>query len=128
MKTKGFKLISFVLMLSLLLSVFSLSACTDDEPRTLDSVEQSIVGIWKRATSDRIFYFNSDGTWEAPGYVDKRFQFRHTGDGIDDERGHYEIIDCEFDQWALFDLEPDKLYSIINGTVYDKQGLERQQI
>ena len=73
MKTKGFKLISLVLMLSLLLSVLSLSACTDDEPRTLDSVEQSIVGIWKRATSDRIFYFNSDGTWEAPGYVDKRF-------------------------------------------------------
>ena len=80
MKTKGFKLISLVLMLSLLLSVFSLTACTDDEPRTLDSVELSIVGMWKRATSDTIFYFNSDGTWEAPGYTAKRREFRHTGD------------------------------------------------
>ena len=103
------------------LGAFTLTACTDKEqPRELDSVEQSIVGTW--TYDDVTFNFNSNGTVDHTHWAKTR-QFKHIGDGVYGEHGHYEIIDVEDGKLALFDIYPDRLCDIfsdgsINVTIY----------
>lgn len=110
------KKIALILAVIFSLGALTLTACTDKEqPRELDSVEQSIVGTWQY--DDFAIQFRSDGTWTATSYVKTR-QFKHIGNGMHGELGHYEIIDCEIDKYALFDIYPDRLYPIhSDGTV-----------
>ena len=146
MKKKGLKVLSLILVLLLLTSVFALTACTDDddEPRVLDSVEQSIVGTWQNtykgtvATGYDTRTYNSDGTYEIydgdDGSLRNKGTFKHNGGGVDGEFGHYEIIreyiangSAVGATYALFDIYPDKLYGInSDGTVGKSYPMERQ--
>lgn len=116
----------FAVMLSF--GAFALTACTDkNKPRELDSVEQSIVGTWKSINSDATLTFNSDGTWTGSNYVKTR-QFKHSGDGIHGELGHFEIIDGGPEKRALFDIYPNRLYyiSLYDGEILTNTYDERQ--
>lgn len=106
--------ISIVLVLSLLLPVFALSACTDDEDETreLNQVEQLIIGKWKTNVSDDFYTFYSDGTWTYTrnGVEEIPNKFRQLSDGVDGEYGHYYIIELDASvPRALFDAYPDRM-------------------
>lgn len=135
MKKKCLKVLSLILVLSLLASIFALTACTDDddEPRELDSVEKSIVGTWENSKYNTTIIFRSDGTClsiesgtQIPSNARWR-TFKHKGYGVDGELGHYEIIDYSLGEFALFDVYPNRLYSITSdGTVVKTDYDERQ--
>ena len=99
------------------LSSFALAACTDKkEERELDSVEQYIVGTWKRdySVNDNYFsetlIFNSDGTYSYNNY--DMGQFKHSGNANSGELGPYEVISLKADKLAWFNSEPDKLFFV----------------
>lgn len=120
------KKIVFLLAVIFSLGAFALTACTDkNKPRELDTVEQSVVGIWVFG-NDVAFTFNSDGTVDHRNWAKTR-QFKHIGDGVDGELGHYEIIDVGDGKCALFDIYPDRLYEIsVDGTSFAGYYYERQ--
>lgn len=123
------KKIALILAIIFSLGAFALVACTDkkDQPRELDSVEQSIVGTWKSSTYDTILTFNSDGTYAVDGITTERQKFKHTAYGVDGMLGRYEIIDYSTtNKLALFDAEPDRLYAIFDGNVRKDAPYERQ--
>ncbi len=121
------KKISVVLAVIFALGAFALLGCTD-KPRELDSVEKSIVGTWEwRLHDDITITFNSDGTRTHSN--GNKGTFKHNGDGVDATLGHYEIIhDGWRDFLALFDVDPDRLYSITSDGIIQLTGYyERQQ-
>ena len=127
MKNRFIKPLTVVLALALLLPVFMLG-CTDkkDKPRTLDSVEQSIVGTWKNEYNTS-YTFKSDGTYEISN--GEHGEFKHAGDGIETDgeaRGHYEVIETKNSRCILFDIYQDKLmpFSRSSTTIYATNGPE----
>lgn len=109
MKKKLVKVLSLILVFSLLLSVFALSACTD-KTRTLNDVEKSIVGKWRSMeVSSVICTFNDDGTWENTNGWSSEFKQENE---ITDEHGHYYIISFtdKHIRYAWFENDPDKMY------------------
>lgn len=111
MKKKVLKVLSLVLVLSLLLSVFALTACTD-KPRTLNDVEKSIVGKWQDPVyTDFIQTFNNDGTWTNTNNHHGEFMQERE---VTDEHGHYYVISRgkNYGSYAWFENDPDKLYSL----------------
>lgn len=128
MKKKVYRIMLLVLVFALVFCAFALSACTDDpKPRELDSVEKSLVGTWYDSEYDNTFTFYSDGTWNYSSAGSSwRREFKHIGYGADNG-DRYEIIDNNLgNNWALFDIYPNRLYSIdTNGCVIDHY-IERQ--
>lgn len=129
MKNRLVKILSVVLSLSLLLPVFGLAGCTDKTPkaRELNAIELQLVGTWK-SKQNTLYYFKSDGTWEANGHVS---EFRQEGEAVmtvGDKYGHfywiYDHPDAKNPNFAYFDDEPDKLYSFSDGQ-YLNSWLER---
>ena len=114
MKKKVLKALSLVLVLSLLLSVFALTACTDKQ-RTLNDVEKSIVGKWQAVESstveDVFITYNDDGTWTNTNGHSSEFKLERE---VTDEHGHYYIISHgkNYNSLAWFENDPDKLYSL----------------
>lgn len=130
MKKKRYRIMSLVLALAMSFCAFALTACTDkkDKPRELDSVEQSLIGQWYDSQYDYTYLFHSDGTWERilKKPIPPR-EYKHIGSGVDNSLGgHYEIIDYSLGKHALFDIYPNRLYSIdSDGQVIDRY-IERQ--
>lgn len=124
MKKRFVKLLSAVLAFAFIVPAFALAGCTDKEekPRTLDTVELSIVGDWDSGFN--IWTFKSDGTCSlSNGNTDG---FRHIGDGTHDER-HYEIIQFEGGslKYALYDDDQNHMYNIYDGTPSDNPYFTR---
>ncbi len=142
MKKRFIKLMSVILASALVLPVFALTACTDK--RQLNSVEQSIVGTWRGSdlsNGGTRFVFNSDGSFEYYSPVlepvnpdfphgTHKYKVKKTATGnfaqqgedietVDYERGHYYIINANGNSYALFDIESDKLYLIVNSVISD---------
>ena len=111
MKKKVFKALPLVVALSLLLSVFALTACTD-KPRTLNEVEQRIVGKWQAIEVSSVFYtFNDDGTWTNTNNHHSEIKQERE---VTDEHGHYYVISMgkNYLGFAWFENDPDNLYSL----------------
>ena len=138
MKKKGLRFVSLALVLSLVLSVFALTACTDKkEPRVLDDPEKRLVGTW-RDSEGWGYDFYDDGTFKRL----KDFHPETTGEFFHDVQSS--IIDgrvCETfkcyddthgrEAWstvAVFADEPDSVYAIVSTQIdaSHKEPLKKQ--
>lgn len=118
------RIVAIVLATIMLLCVFSLTACTDKTTptRELDEVERSIVGTW--SDGDDNFFFMSNGTYRINNSTALHFEFKHSGYGLDNGN-RYEKIVSSYNNYALFDNEPNRLYRMDNLTIRYHIYLER---
>lgn len=146
MKKKFVKILSLILVFSLVMSVSALTACTDktEQPRKLTSIEQLVVGKWNGPdpkNGGTYFNLNDNGTFDfySPVLVpvDPNFpkgdhwyrvqktdtgKFYHKSEGLETDgegRGHYYTYIIRDNEWALFDIEPNKLYRLYGDEVRD---------
>ena len=121
------KKLSLFLVSVFALSSFAIAACTDkkeEQPRSLNQVEQSIVGRWEDIhTRTGVYYiFYSDGYVEkygitkegsgvGAGEISRIFKksFNQSGGDCWDGQRTYYTIKADRDYW-LYANEPDKLY------------------
>ncbi|WP_251547231.1 hypothetical protein [Pumilibacter intestinalis] len=123
MKKKSLGFSSFVLILSLLLSVFAFAACTDDysdsnennenngsSGRVLTEIEDRIIGEYKHYDSSKnlSYSFHLDGTYTGNNSTGI---FKQGNDGIDSIFGHYyEIVLDSNTILRYYDFNSNSLY------------------
>ena len=109
------KKVAFILAIIFSLGALALTACTDknkdndNNPRQLDSFEQSIVGTWISHSNGGTLTFKSDGTYfDSDG---GKGTFKHGNASTDDFLGRFEAIQIsEPGHYRLYDAYPDRLY------------------
>lgn len=88
MKKKCLKVLSLILVLSLLLSVFTLAACGNG----LDEVEKKILGTWVQPSNNSTYKFTDDRKFSVNGEQSLGGTFKHDGDGTSNGIYKYSVI------------------------------------